>query len=116
MATTTATIGEMRERLTVQSKTTVADTQLGRSSSWATLTTIWAAVRPLSAGESLQTDAVTAKVRYEVETHYRTDITTVMRLSWTPFRASARTLQINGIRLASGRPDRIVMDCEEVVV
>lgn len=112
---TVLTIGALDQPLTVQSKTTSTDTQLGRSVTWSTYATIWGSVRAVSAGEQQQTEAITAKVRYEVESHYRTDILPTMRLQWTPFRASsARTLQINGVRIAPGRPERIVMDCEEV--
>ncbi len=120
MATThcanTETLGELRERVTVLQKANTPDSQGGRATTPATtLATVWAAVRALSAGEGLQTDAVRSLVQYEVEIRNRTDITATMHLTWTPFGASAaKTLQILGVRRKDGRDDRLLLSCVEV--
>lgn len=106
----TATIGEMTEPMTVQQRSTAAG-----AVTWSTLATIYASIRVSAGGETQQTEAIRSSVRYEIETHYRADITATMRLSWTPFRASsAKTLQINGVRVNHARPDRLILDCTEV--
>ena len=105
--------GEFRDRVTVESKTTSTDTQLGRSQSWSTTATIWAAVRVTSATEVQENHRVTTVTSYEVATRYRTDITPAMRLSWTPYGGSAKTLRITGVRLQPGRPDSMLIDCQE---
>lgn len=109
MAVMTARVGELRDRVVVQSKSTAAGPV-----SLTTVATVWASVRPLSAGEGLQTEAVRSTVQYEVEIQYRVDVTATMRLSWTPYGGSAKTLQINGVRIAPGRPQRLLLDCAEV--
>lgn len=114
MATTHADIAGLRDRVTVQSKTQVTDAQLGRSTSWGTFATIWADVRYAGSSETRENDRVTTVTNYEVEARYRTDITSVMRLSWTPFRGSAKTLRIvGGPRVKPGRPERMLIDCQE---
>lgn len=104
-----ATIGHLRERVTVQQKSTGAG-----AVTWSTLATVWALVSPQSAGESQQTEAVRSLVSYWVEVMWRTDITPSMRLSWTPYGGSAKTLQINGVRMKPGQNQRLLLDCTEV--
>ena len=105
-----ARIGDLRERVVIQSRSTAAG-----AVTWSTLATVWAAVRAGSAGESEQAEAVHSSVGYEVEVHYRADVLPTMRLQWTPFsHGSAKTLQINGVRIAPGRPERLLLDCAEV--
>lgn len=107
------TIGSMRDRVTVASKTPSTDSQLGRSQSWATTATIWAAVRVTGASEVQENNRVTTVTTYEVATRYRADITPAMRLSWTPYGGSAKTLRITGVRLQQGRPTTMLIDCQE---
>ena len=107
--TPTGAIGEMQDRIVIQSKSTGAG-----AVTWTTVDTVWASVRPLSAGEGLQTEAVRSTVQYEVTIRYRADVTPVMRLSWTPYLAgSAKALQILGVRIAPSR-DHVLLDCAEV--
>lgn len=102
-------IGEMRDRVTVQQRSTGVG-----AVTWSTLATIWAAVAARSAAEGQQTEAIRSTVNYDVEIQYRTDVTPAHRLSWTPYRGSAKTLQILGVRLVPGRPERMLLDCAEV--
>ncbi len=105
----TVSIGQMRDRITIQSKSTGAG-----AVSWSTVATVFAYVRALSAGEGLQTEAVRSTVQYEVAIRYRADVTATMRVSWTPYAGSAKTLQILGVRISPGRPDYLLLDCAEV--
>ena len=114
MLTDTTAIGALRDRVAILQDTKSADTQGGRSASPSTLATVWANVRALNAGERLQAQAIGSNVAYEVEVQYRTDITPQMRLSWTPYLGSAKTLQIVGHRMKPGRPERLLLDCAEV--
>lgn len=105
---------DLRDRVTVKSKSTATDTQLGRSSAWTTtLATIWAAVRVTGASEPEENGRVTTVTSYEIEARYRADITTTMRAFWTPYHGSEKTLQITGIRPKPGRPERMLIDCQE---
>lgn len=106
-------VGALRDRVIVASKSTSTDSQLGRSQSWATTATIWAAVRVTGASEVQENNRVTTVTSYEVEARYRADITPAMRLSWTPYGGSAKTLRITGVRVKPGRPDYMLIDCQE---
>jgi len=110
----TTRLGALRDRVVIQSNTTAVDSQGGRTSSWGTLATVWAHVRALSGSEQIDAAAVGSQVRYEVEIQYRTDVTASQRLSWTPYLGSPKTLQILSVRLADGRPERLLLDCGEV--
>jgi SPP1 family predicted phage head-tail adaptor len=107
-------VGQLRDRVVIQSKTPSSDTQGGRAVSWGTLATVWARVQALTAAEQMAAQAVSSRVRYEVEIQYRTDVTPAMRLSWTPYLGSAKTVEILGVRVKDGKPERLVLDCGEV--
>jgi SPP1 family predicted phage head-tail adaptor len=104
--------GELTERVTILQDTKTTDTQGGRSASAATLATVWASVRPLNAREQMQAQAVGSNVAYEVKIRHRGDVTPQMRLSWTPYGGSAKTLQIMGVRQPAR--DHLLLDCAEV--
>ena len=92
---------ELSERVVIQANTVTSDNQGGRSSSWGTLATVWAHVRPATTREAIQARAVSTETQYVVTIRYRADVTVKHRLSWTPSWSSAtaaKTLQINGLR------------------
>lgn len=107
--------GALRERVTVQAKTETEDTQGGRAWVWSTLATVWAAVTPMRANEVLAAQSIGSQATYSVEMQYRADITPSMRVVWTPFRGTAKTLEIAGIQTVGGRPVRMVLACGEVI-
>jgi SPP1 family predicted phage head-tail adaptor len=106
--------GSLTDRVAIQQNTTTPDSQGGRSSSWGTLATVWASVRAARATELLQAQAIESQVDYAVTMRYRQDVVPAMRLSWTPYGGSAKTLQIHGIHPVDGRRDFIVLLCGEV--
>jgi SPP1 family predicted phage head-tail adaptor len=83
--------------------------------SWVTLATVWANVRALGAREQLQSQAVGSDANYTVTVRYRADITPSMRLSWTTYLGSAKTLQILGVQPLDGRREFLALTCGEVV-
>lgn len=109
--------GELRERVTVQQPTTTTDAQKGRATTWGTLAaSLPAKVVPLSARERIQSAALGAQQVYTVLIRYRADVTTKMRLSWTPYKATAaKTLQIHGAQPHEGRRVFLNMSCSEVI-
>lgn len=114
MATATMTTGDLLDRVVIQQNTTSADTQGGRSSSWGTLATVWANVRAARASEQQQAQAVSSYVDIAVTIRYRQDVTPAMRLSWTPYGGSAKTLQIIGVHPVDGQREFILLTCQEV--
>jgi len=108
--------GQLRDRVTIQQKTSVRDAQGGRAVTWDRLTTVWARVQPLRASEALQAAAVRASVLYRVTVRYRADIQPTMRLLWIPFRAStAKTLEIQGVTPENGGREFLALSCAEVL-
>lgn len=107
------TTGQLRERVTIQQQTTVADTQGGRAVTWDTLATVWARVESLSAREQLQAQSLGSRLAYRATIRQRGDVTPTMRLSWTPYGGSAKTLEIHGVT-QSERRDYVTLDCGEV--
>lgn len=111
--------GQLRELVTIQQATTTLDAHGATVQTWpgTVIDTVWAAVRavPRAQGESLQQDKVTALVDYEVEIRYRADVMPKMRLSWTPFQGTAKTLEIHAVNPKEGGREAMLLDCGEVV-
>lgn len=108
--------GQLRERVTIQSKTTVADGEGGRTPTWSTLATVWAQVEALRMGERLQATALGSALVWRVVMRYRADVTPQMRLQWTPWKASAaKTLEIHGVQPDPRDRAALVLECSEVV-
>jgi len=106
-------IGELTERVVIQTSTTSPDAYGGRSDSWGTLATVWANVRPLSGQEALVAAGVKpeALTRYEVTIRYRSDVTPLMRLSW-----GSRTLWIESVTEAGRQMQEwTVLQCADRV-
>lgn len=107
----------MTERVTIQQNTTSADTHGAKRSSWSTLATVWAHVRPLSGNELVRAQAVASHMRYLVTAYYRADVTQTMRMLWTPTRSSSsaqRTLEILAPPRPSADPLFMELDCGEL--
>lgn len=117
---TTLKTGDLRDRVTIERKTSTTDSQGGRSETWSTLATVPAQVVAAVPRESLQmTDAGSPQfyTAYTVAIRYRTDVTSAMRLSWTPYRGSAKTLQIQrgGVQPHQTQPrEFLTITCSEV--
>ena len=108
----------MRDRLTIQTRTSTTDTHGGRSVAWSTLVTVWGRMRPLTAWSTERADAqkVGSQMTYEAEIRYRADVTPRMRLTWSPYTASTtKTFEIASVVPKAGRPDRLLLTCAEVV-
>ena len=102
--------GKLRERVTIQQKTLVSDGMGGQSETWATLATVWAAVKPNIAGarEAMTGAAgqVQARTVYEVRIRYRDDIDAKMRVLWR-----GNTLEIESVSDPDQRQSESVLLC-----
>jgi head-tail adaptor len=114
------TIGELRDRVTVQQRAASLDDQGGRTATWSTfVANLSANVDGTAKFGTEQTPsagaAVRAVARYLVTLRYRADLSVAMRLQWTRYRAStATTLEIHTVRDLDGRRRFVVLDCSEV--
>ena len=111
--------GELRDRITLLTKTSSTDAQGGLLVTWAPLTTaatVWASVRPATAAERVQDTTVSAAVAYQVSIRYRSDVTPTMRCTWRPYRATADvTLEVHGVTPLDGDREFLVLACGVVV-
>lgn len=90
-------IGDLTQRVVIESSSATSDSYGGRSLAWSTLATVWAHVKALSGAEALVSggEKVQARIAYEVTIRYRSDVTTQMRLTW-----GSRTLWIESVHEA----------------
>ena len=100
--------GEMRERVTVQQATT-STSSLGETTlTWATLTTVWAAINGVSSSEALADGQQEARVTHRVRLRYINGLKHNDRFVWR-----GRTLQIVSLLEYGNRSEHVAV-CEEV--
>lgn len=118
--------GDLREWVTVTKRSETTDTQGGRSNTWVDLVTgnatvltkLPARVQPADPKERLQAQSIGAQHDYLVTMRYRRDITSTMRVNWTPWApssqtATAKTLEIHGVQPHRGLRDYVELSCGE---
>jgi head-tail adaptor len=113
--------GQLRERIVVKKKTTVADSQGGRAVTWvdafsgnaAAFRALWASVDVVNTSEGLASStAISAQQQYRVVVRHRPELAPTMRVYWTPYRGgSEKTLEIRGVRLLDREFTQL--DCSE---
>jgi SPP1 family predicted phage head-tail adaptor len=107
MTSVSPTIGALREVLTLESPSRIADGGGGASITWETVTELWAAVRPIDGEERLRADQLAGRITHEVWIRRRSNVTPAMR-----FRSGARILDIVAV-LGVARPNHLKCLCEE---
>ena len=85
-------IGEMRERVTIQTATLQADSIGGATPSWSDVDTVWARVEPLSGSEGEAQDQLQSSQLYRITIRYRNDITAAHRITWRGTAMNIRAL------------------------
>jgi SPP1 family predicted phage head-tail adaptor len=102
--------GTLRQRITIQQMTPGNDGQGGTTRTPSTLvSSLPAAVEPLSGQEAMQVGAQTSELRTKVTIRYRDDVTATQRIVW-----GDRTLQIGSIQDPDGRRRSLELFCAEV--
>ena len=79
----------LRRRLTLEEMQRVSDDGGGFVESWATVATIFANVRPVGGGESVEHDRLAGRITHEIVLRYRAGVVPAMR-----FRFGARVYEI----------------------
>ena len=81
MAKSPVTIAELNQRVAIQKMTRVSDGQGGWTTTWATIATVWAKIKPKGGREQYFGEAVREVVTHEICIRKRNDVTTAdMRL------------------------------------
>ena len=89
--------GELRERLRLEQALETPDGAGGVTRSYASVTTLWAALIPLIAHEQVVADGVGATITHRIVIRSRTDVTTRHRL-----RKASRVFRIVTLRDQDG--------------
>lgn len=101
-------IGDLRERVTLQQRIYASDGGGGVTESWSAIIALWAAVRTLGGEERLAADAISGRLTHEVWLHYRAGVTPAMRFEWR-----GRPLEIRAVFDPDGRQRRLKCLCAE---
>lgn len=99
--------GKLNKRITIERPVAVAGEGV---TSWATVCTVWAQIRPLVGNRRYQAQQLNADVAGQVVIRYRRDITTSMRILY-----SVRYFQIISIIDPDEKHETLEIDYKEVL-
>lgn len=105
---TVIAIARRRSRVTLEAPIETPDALGGVIRSFAPRATLWAALEPLSGGETAEADQPLGRAKYRVRLRWRNDVTAGMRI-----RAGARWLDIETVQDPDGRRREIWCLCVE---
>ncbi|WP_020086400.1 phage head closure protein [Hyphomicrobium zavarzinii] len=77
----TASIGEMRHRLSLQAPVATADGGGGATRVWSLVAEVWGALKPASGTESFEADRMSARVSHEIWIRHRAGVVPEMRFA-----------------------------------
>jgi SPP1 family predicted phage head-tail adaptor len=102
--------GELKHRLTLEEPVETPDGAGGVTRSYATVTTLWAAVTPVAARASVEAASLAATITHRILIRWRDDVTTRHRL-----RDGARIFRIAALRESDGDGRFTAIDAQERV-
>lgn len=106
-------IGRLNKRIELQLNTeeteTFANSLGGITTTWATATTVWASIRPLSAKESFMAQQAQSDADMEIRIRYYSSLTTHYRVKY-----GTRYFQILSILNTNERNEEQVLVCKEI--
>jgi SPP1 family predicted phage head-tail adaptor len=111
-------IGNMRNKLELQSTTRTSDSGGGASVAWSKVAAIYAQITPKSSDETVFADKLRQKEEHTIRVRYRSGLTTANRLVQTHRRdgvTSTRTFTIKGVLNVDNQFRFLDLDCEEGV-
>lgn len=106
-------LGNLRERVTIQTFTESSDGGGGSTRTWSNLATVWAEVKPVSRvadRERVDTGRLATIQTYLVTIRHRTGFDTSARLLW-----GSKYLNIRSIENRDLRKRFLVLECQEGV-
>ena len=106
--------GKMRHRVTFQSFSGVVDSfgdpLQGDDSQWADVTTLWAAIDPVSGKEFYAAQQSQSEVSHKVRCRFRSGLTTAMRIKY-----GSRLFKILSVIDWEERHESLLIMCKELV-
>jgi SPP1 family predicted phage head-tail adaptor len=102
--------GELNHRLVLEQPVETADGAGGVTRGYAAVTTLWAALAPVSARGAVEADDLAADVTHRITIRFRSDVTTRHRL-----RDGARIFRIVALRSPDESGRFVQIDAQERV-
>ena len=107
------TIGQLRQRVTVENPTRVPDGDGGFTDTWTELNPadIWASIVPATASviERQVGNTIEAQISHVVTCRYHDEISTLTRITF-----DSKYLFVRGIQNVESRNEWLVLACEEI--
>lgn len=103
-------LSQMRDRVTIQSRTQTRDTRGGTVDTWAEVAEVWARVEPLSGREFWQAQQAQAQTTHKVTIRYYDGLTSTHRLLY-----GSRVLNIDSVIDVESRKREHQLLCKEEV-
>ena len=75
-------IGDLNKRITLQYQTKTPDGMGGFTVVWVDAATVWAAIWPVSASETIRADKTTMIITHRIRIRYRSTLKGSWRVSW----------------------------------
>lgn len=72
--------GRLSSRVSLERQIRTPDASGGATTEWEEVVTLWAAIDPVAAGESLSADRLSTRVTHRITIRFRTDIEGGMRI------------------------------------
>ena len=101
-------IGDLRQRVTIESAVVSSDGYGGRPKSWVPVATVWAKVEPLRGREYFEAHQIKTEVTHRVIIRYRPDVTPQMRI-----KVGSRYLMIESVIDIEERHRFLELICRE---
>ena len=76
-------VGDLKKRVTLQYQTKVADGMGGFTVSWVDAATVWAAIWPVSAAETIQAAMTTMTITHRIRIRHREVLRSSWRIYWS---------------------------------
>lgn len=100
--------GSLRHRVTIELPVETPDGQGGQTVIWSPLATVWAEIRPLKSGETVNAHQMQARTTHVIRVRHRADILPTMRVMF-----KTRNFAIHGVLDDGERRRYLYLFCEE---
>ena len=105
-------IERLRHRVIIQQPTVAYNSYGEPTTTWSTLATVWASIKPIWGMESknAEADQLQSTVMHDIRVRFREDVTPLMRITY-----STRTFDIEMVTDPDGRRELLQLQCREVL-
>ena len=102
-------LSTLTERATLLARTLTPDGGGGFAESWTAFATVWIALKPISATDTIHADRLESRVRHLITLRRRNDLAAGQRIA-----AAARTFRLHAVLDEGPRAPFVTLECEEL--